>query len=81
MSREPLLWVDGARPSKGAPVPSAGITRLLSCSPGKPIMPAWLEALPEMLHGTATAEALQAIVDLDLETLASIELPRSYGRD
>jgi hypothetical protein len=29
----------------------------------------------------ATAEALQAIVDLDLETLAAIELPRGYGRD
>jgi hypothetical protein len=42
---------------------------------------AWLEALPETLHGTATAEALQAIVDLDLETLASVEPPRGYGRD
>jgi len=42
---------------------------------------AWLEALPETLQGTATADALQAIVDLDLETLAAIELPRGYGRD
>jgi hypothetical protein len=42
---------------------------------------AWLEALPETLHGTATAEALQAIVDLDLDTLAAIEPPRGYGRD
>ena len=42
---------------------------------------AWLEALPDTLRGTATAEALQAIVDLDLETLAAIELPRGYGRD
>jgi hypothetical protein len=42
---------------------------------------AWLEALPETLLGTATAEALQAIVDLDLETLATIEPPRGYGRD
>jgi len=42
---------------------------------------AWLEALPDTLQGTATAEALQAIVDLDLDTLAAIEPPRGYGRD
>jgi hypothetical protein len=42
---------------------------------------AWLEALPETLKETATAEALQAIVDLDLDTLAAIEPPRGYGRD
>ena len=41
----------------------------------------WLDALPEALQGTATAEALQAIADLDLETLASVDLPRGYGRD
>jgi hypothetical protein len=42
---------------------------------------AWLEALPETLRGTATADALQAIVDLDLDALAAIEPPRGYGRD
>jgi hypothetical protein len=42
---------------------------------------AWLEALPEALQGTTTADALQAIVDLDLDTLAAIEPPRGYGRD
>jgi hypothetical protein len=42
---------------------------------------AWLDALPEPLRGTATAEALQAIVDLDLEPLAAVEPPRGYGRD
>ncbi len=42
---------------------------------------AWLEAVPDTLLGTATAEALQAIVDLDLETLAGVEPPRGYGRD
>jgi hypothetical protein len=41
----------------------------------------WLEALPDTLHDTATAEALQAIVDLDLDTLAGVEPPRGYGRD
>ena len=42
---------------------------------------AWLDALPESLRGTATAEALQAITDLDLDILAAIEPPRGYGRD
>ena len=42
---------------------------------------AWLDALPETFRDTATAEALQAIVDLDLDALAAIEPPRGYGRD
>jgi hypothetical protein len=42
---------------------------------------AWLEALPEALCDGATGEALQAIVDLDLDELASIEPPRGFGRD
>ena len=42
---------------------------------------AWADALPEGLRDTATAEALQAMVDLDLDTLADIEPPRGYGRD
>ena len=42
---------------------------------------AWCEALPDSLRDTATAEALQAIVDLDLDLLAATEPPRGYGRD
>jgi hypothetical protein len=42
---------------------------------------AWLDALPESFRGTPTAEALQAIVDLDLDALVAIEPPRGYGRD
>jgi hypothetical protein len=42
---------------------------------------AWLGALPDSLHDTDTAEALQAIVELDLDALASAEPPRGYGRD
>lgn len=42
---------------------------------------AWSDALPDGLRDTATAEALQAIVDLDLSELADIEPPRGYGRD
>jgi hypothetical protein len=42
---------------------------------------AWLDALPEALHDDATGQALQAIVDLDFDELASIEPPRGFGRD
>jgi hypothetical protein len=41
----------------------------------------WLDALPDTLRETTTAEALQAIVDLDLNALATVEPPRGYGRD
>ena len=41
----------------------------------------WLEALPTSLQDSATAETLAALVDLDLDALASTELPRGYGRD
>ena len=42
---------------------------------------AWLEAMPEPLRDSATGEALQAIVDLDLDELLAIEPPRGFGRD
>ncbi|MGH7077362.1 MAG: hypothetical protein ACREFU_04620 [Acetobacteraceae bacterium] len=42
---------------------------------------AWCDALPASLRDTATAEALLAIVDLDLDALTTIEPPRGYGRD
>jgi hypothetical protein len=42
---------------------------------------AWLDALPANLADSATAEALQAICDLDLSDLESIEPPRGFGRD
>jgi hypothetical protein len=42
---------------------------------------AWLEALPENLHDSPTAQALEAIATLDLDTLADTNPPRGYGRD
>jgi hypothetical protein len=42
---------------------------------------AWLEALPDNLQESATAQALQAIDTLDLDELAAIEPPRRFGRD
>lgn len=41
----------------------------------------WYDALPESLRDSATAEALQAVVELDLQPLAEIVPPRGYGRD
>jgi hypothetical protein len=42
---------------------------------------AWFEVLPESLRDTPTAEALQEIIELDLDTLAAIRPPRGFGRD
>ena len=42
---------------------------------------AWLNALPETLAETATAEALRAICELDLSELQAVEPPRGFGRD
>jgi hypothetical protein len=42
---------------------------------------AWLQALPEATHDSPTGQALQAIVDLDLDEIAAIEPPRGFGRD
>ena len=41
----------------------------------------WLAALPDSLSDSPTADALEAIVALDLTELADIEPPRGYGRD
>jgi hypothetical protein len=39
------------------------------------------EAMPESLRDSATAEALQEIVEFDLNDLAALKPPRRYGRD
>jgi len=42
---------------------------------------AWLEALPDNLQDSATADALRAICDLDLSELQAAEPPKGFGRD
>ena len=42
---------------------------------------AWLDAPPDTLQNTATAEALHTICDLDLSELQAVEPPRGFGRD
>ena len=40
-----------------------------------------LNALPQNLEASATAEVLRAICDLDLSDIESVEPPRGFGRD
>jgi hypothetical protein len=42
---------------------------------------AWFEALPESLSDSATATALQDMIDLDLDAIAAVQPPLGYGRD
>ena len=42
---------------------------------------AWLDNLPENLRSSAVAEQLEAICDLDLDSLQEVEPPRGFGRD
>jgi hypothetical protein len=41
---------------------------------------AWLQSLPVNLQEGATAQALQAIVELDRGELQAVEPPRGFGR-
>ena len=52
-----------------------------SCWRYRPSMQGGLLGLPDSLRDTATAEALEALADLELTALADIEPPRGYGRD
>ena len=42
---------------------------------------AWLEALPQNMEDSATAEALRTICNLDLSELEGIVPPQGFGRD
>ena len=41
---------------------------------------AWRDQLPESLADSRTAELLEGVCDVDLDTL-DVELPRGFGRD
>ena len=41
----------------------------------------WLEKLPESLHGTALGAKLEAITELDLDTLQAVKPPLGFGQD
>ena len=42
---------------------------------------AWFEALPEATRDSTTGEALQAIIELDLDEIIAVTPPRGFGRD
>jgi hypothetical protein len=42
---------------------------------------AWLDNLPDSLEGSRLADKLQAIDELDLDELQTVDPPRGYGRD
>ena len=42
---------------------------------------AWLDRVPEPMRDSATDEALQTIIDLDLDEQLAVELPHGFGRD
>jgi hypothetical protein len=77
----PVVVVQSRKPADRRPRPRRwhdAVTELLALQAA---YAAWFEALPDPLRGTATADALEAIVELDLDTLAAITPPRGYGRD
>jgi hypothetical protein len=80
-SPEPSIVVRTRRPVDRRPRPKRWHDAVAELLELQSAYAAWLEALPDTLKGTATADALQAIVDLDLDALAAIEPPRGYGRD
>jgi hypothetical protein len=41
----------------------------------------WLDGLRDNQHSSALADALRAIVELDLPELQAVEPPRGFGRD
>jgi hypothetical protein len=67
-------------PPTAAAVRNAGVTPSPSSSLCKANMPVGSRRCLKPL-ATATGEALQAILDFDLDELAAIEPPRGFGRD
>jgi hypothetical protein len=57
------------------------MTLSTSSSRCKPNTAPGFEALPEATRDSATGEALQTILDLDLDEFVAIEPPRAFGRD
>jgi len=62
------------RATRAAGSPVAGVLRPVEYA-------AWLEALPNNQQEGAVAEAVRAIVDLDLFELQATGPPRGFGRD
>jgi hypothetical protein len=63
------------------PAHNAGTTRSPGSSPCKPNTPPGMTSCQTICVTLAAAAAVQAIADLDLDDLVSIEPPRGFGRN
>ena len=79
--QEALVVVRTRRPPDRRPRPQRWHDAVHELLTLQAIYAAWFEVLPDSLRDTATAQALQAIIDLDLGDLDAIEPPRGFGRD
>lgn len=79
--QEAVVVVRTRRPADRRPRPQRWHDAVHELLTLQEIYVGWLDALPDSLRDTATAQALQAIAELDLGELAAIEPPRGYGRD
>ena len=69
------------RPSRARPLSRRWLDTVATLASLQAEYASWLEALPEATRETATGEALQAMVDLDLEELVAIQPSLGFGRD
>ena len=82
-SRRPCGNPPPSAPPRRRPVPrprrwAAAVTTLIELQDQYRV---WLDNLPVSLESSRLAEKLQAITELDLEELQSVDPPRGYGRD
>ena len=74
--QEPSVAARPRRPADRRPRPQRRHDAVAELLALQAAYAAWLDALPDSLKETATAEALQAIAGLDLGEVAAIEPPR-----
>ena len=79
LGREPPLSAPPARRPLARPQRWAAAVATLTALQDE--YRAWLDNLPTSLEGSRLADKLQAIAEVDLEELQSIDPPRGYGRD
>ena len=79
LTQPPPVVIRTAGRSTGAADLSVGMTRSTCCGIQGECVD-WLAALPDSLRGTAMAEALEAIADLDLSALTEVNPARLWAR-
>ena len=79
---EPVRTVAGARtpPKDRRPRPKQWTDAVAVLRRLQGEYEAWRDGLPESLAGSRTAELLEGVCDVDLDTL-DVKLPRGFGRD